>query len=376
MRLSRGQVCLAAIGTLMAVVVTPAQPAMASTDRHADIQHELDAMVAAGVPGVVASIAYGNARWRAEAGVSDVDTGRRLPTDGRFRIGSVTKSMVATVVLQLIHEGRLSLTDTVHDLLPDLVPTGRHIDVERLLNHTSGLADYVTAGEFADPARYLSRRYTPERLVEIANGLESDTPGARWAYSNTNYILLGMIIEKVTGHPLHHQLRWRVFLPAGMFDTSLPTGSPYLAAPHASGYYRMDPGPRVEATELDPSFAWAAYGVVSTATDLQRFYRSLFSGRLLPQTLVTRMLAPAVPTNNPVWPRYGLGLEEMRTTCGITLWGHTGAIPGYQTTAFTTPDGAHGMVVSTNLFSPRDGTQVLHAVHAVNIEFCGERWHL
>jgi D-alanyl-D-alanine carboxypeptidase len=113
---------------------------------------------------------------------------------------------------------------------------------------------------------------------------------------------------------------------------------------------------------------------VSTATDLQRFHRALFTGKLLPPALVRRMHENVPATNNPAWPR--LGLEEMHTTCGVTLWGHTGAIPGYQTYAFATLDGKRGIVVSANLFSPKDGQQVLRAVNAINIEFCGEPWQM
>jgi D-alanyl-D-alanine carboxypeptidase len=358
------------IAALCALTLVP-PVASASTG----IQAELDLMVAAGTPGVVVTVAHADGRWRAEAGVSDVDTGGRLPRDGLFRAGSLTKSMVATVVLALVHEEKLSLTGSLGELLPGAVPGGDGIRVEQLLNHTSGLADYVSAPEFTDPARYTSRTYSPTRLVQMANSLGHGEPGVAWKYSNTNYILLGMIVEKVTLHTLSQELRRRVFLPAGMSRSDLPTTAPYLAGPHASGYYRIDPVPRFELTELNPSFAWASYGVVSTATDVQRFYRALFSGKLLPPELVRRMYEDAPATNNPVWPHYGLGLEEMHTTCGVTLWGHTGAIPGYQTYAFATLDGKRQVTVSANLFSPKDGRQALRAVNTINIEFCGEPWH-
>ncbi|GAB3449519.1 serine hydrolase domain-containing protein [Actinophytocola sediminis] len=361
---------VAALGALLATTLV--SPASASTG----IQQELDQMVAAGTPGVVLTVVRGKNRWRAEAGVSDVDTNGPLPRDGRFRAGSITKTMVATVLLQLVHEGKLALTDTLGELLPGMVPGDDGVRVEQLLNHTSGLADYINAPEFADPAHYTSRTYSPARLIQLANTLEHGAPGIEWAYSNTNYILLGMLVERVTGHTLSQELRWRVFLPAGMFRSDLPTSTQFLAGPHASGYYRIDPAPRFELTELNPSFAWAAYGVVSTATDIQRFYHALFTGKLLPPALVQRMHEDAPATNNPAWPRYGLGIEEMHTTCGVTLWGHTGAIPGYQTYAFATLDGKREIVVSANLFSPRDGRQVLGALNAINIEFCGEPWQL
>jgi D-alanyl-D-alanine carboxypeptidase len=357
---------------LVTTVITMVRPGLATAGTPTDIQRELDAMVAAGVPGVVLTVRDGDRAWHTESGVSDVETGAPLPRNGRFRIESLTKPMVATVILQLVHEGRLSLDDRLGSLLPGLVPGGDDVLVEQLLHNTSGLADYTSAPEFADPADYVWRRYAPEDLVRIANGLGHSSPGG-WKYSNTNYILLGLIIERITGDDLPNQLRHRVFQPAGMHATELPR-LPFLWGPHASGHYRLGTGTRVELTELDPSFAWAAYGVVSSSDDIQRFHTALFTGRLLPLPLAERVRTDAVPTTNPVWPRYGLGIEEMSTTCGVRLWGHTGAIPGYSTLAFSTADARRQVVISSSLFSPTDGTQVLHMVNVVNLEFCGEPW--
>jgi D-alanyl-D-alanine carboxypeptidase len=351
-------------------VVVP--PTAGASDTRADIQRELDAMVAAGVPGVALTVRDGDQTWRAEAGVSDVDTGAPLPKAGRFRIGSLTKQLVATAVLQLVAENRLTLDDRLGSLLPGVVPGAEEIRVADLLHNTSGLADYIAAPEFADPADYVHRAYTPDELVGIANGLGHTAPG-EWKYANTNFILLGMLVEHVTGDGLANQLRQRVFRPAGMSATELPD-LPFIRGPHASGYYRVGDGPRVELTELNPSFAWAAYGVVSSAGDLLRFQTALVDGRLLPSRLADRMRTDTVPTTNPVWPRYGLGTEEMSTTCGVRLWGHTGAIPGYSTFVFATADARRRIVISSSLFSPTDGTQVIHLVSAVNLEFCGEPW--
>ncbi|MCK2238820.1 MULTISPECIES: serine hydrolase domain-containing protein [unclassified Crossiella] len=354
------------------VSLTVALPGTAVAGVRPELQRELDGMVAAGVPGVVLTVRDGDRVHRAKAGVADLDTGAPLPADGRFRIASLTKPLVATVLLGLVHEGRLALTDTLGHRLPGVVPGGDGIRIEQLLHNTSGLTDYTAAPEFADPAVYTQRHHSPAALVRAANALGHGPPGA-WKYSNTNYILLGMIIERATGDTLDNQLRQRVFRPAGMHASELPR-HPRLWGPHASGHYRIDPGPRVELTELDPSFAWAAYGVVSTAGDLQRFHTALHSGVLLPPGLAERMRTDAVATTNPVWPRYGLGIEEMSTTCGVRLWGHTGAIPGYSTMAFATADARRQVILSSSLFSPKDGKQVLHMVNVINWEFCGEPW--
>lgn len=360
---------------LTAFLLTAAllQPGVAAADTRSEAQQkELDGMVAAGVPGVVLHVYHGDRVRRAEAGVADLDTGAPLPAQGRFRIASLTKSLVATLLLQLVHQGRLALTDTLEQRLPGLVPGGERITVQQLLHNTSGLADYLSAPQFADPAAYAQRHFTPGELVRAANSLGHAEPG-KWKYSNTNYILLGLLIERITGGDLETQLKLRVFLPAGMLDTELPRHQ-HIRGPHASGHYRIDPGPRIELTELDPSFAWAAYGVVSTAADLRRFHTALNNGALLPRELAERMRTEAVTTTNPVWPRYGYGIEEMSTTCGVRLWGHTGAIPGYSTFHFSTADARRQLVISSSLFSPRDGKQVLHMVHVVNWEFCGEPW--
>ncbi|MFC0109088.1 serine hydrolase domain-containing protein [Kibdelosporangium aridum] len=360
------------LGFVLVLLCTLVHPAQALADTRTDIQRELDAMVAAGVPGVVLTVRNEGKSWRAQAGVADVDTGAPLPRDGRFRIASITKPMVAAVVLQLVAEGRLSLDSTLGALLPGLVPGASAVRVSQLLHNTSGLTDYISAPQFEDPAGYVWRRYTPEGLVGIANELGHGMPGS-WKYSNTNYILLGMIVERVTGDDLADQLRRRVFTPAGMYATELPDHR-FVWGPHASGHYQIGSGPRVELTELDPSFAWAAYGVVSTAGDLQRFQAALSGGRLVPRELADRMRTDAVPTGNVAWPRYGFGIEEMYTTCGVRLWGHTGAIPGYSSFAFATADARRQVIISSSLFSPRDGRQVLAMVNAVNLEFCGEPW--
>ncbi|MCO1576079.1 beta-lactamase family protein [Crossiella sp. SN42] len=356
----------------LVLAATLLTPGTAAADTRPDLQRELDGMVAAGVPGVMLAVHNGDQVHRAQAGVADLDTGAPVPAQGRFRIASLTKMLVATVLLQLVDKGELALTDTLGQRLPGLVPGGEDIRVEQLLHNTSGLTDYIGAPEFADPADYVHRRFTPEQLVRTANALGHGQPGS-WKYANTNYILLGLLIERVTRDGLANQLRHRVFRPAGMHASELPR-LPLLWGPHASGHYRIDPGPRTELTHLDPSFAWAAYGAVSTVDDLRRFQTALAEGRLLPARLVERMRTEAVSTGHPAWPRYGLGIEEMSTTCGVRLWGHTGAIPGYSTMAFATADAKRQVIISSSLFSPKDGKQVLHMVNVINLEFCGEPW--
>ena len=355
------------------VRAAPASDAPTSgSDPHADIQEQLDTMVARGEPGVAFLATREHRTWTATSGVGDLDTRTPMPRDGQFRAASLTKTMVATVVLQLVEERRLDLSDTLEERLPGLVPDGDRITVAQLLDHTSGLADYASTPTFADPREYAGRTYSPRALVEVAVAAGPvDAPGAAFHYSNTGYVLLGMIVEKLTGRDLPQVLRTRIFHPAGMTASYLPTTFPRLTRPHASGYVKA--GELVEITELNPSFAWAAYGVVSTATDLQRFYRSLFRGRLLPAAAVARMRTDVVETGNPIWPSYGYGLEKMTTTCGVELWGHTGSIPGYENVTFSTTDGRRQVTVMMNahVTDPSSGPMKIGAVNAVNLEFCG-----
>ncbi|APU22073.1 serine hydrolase domain-containing protein [Actinoalloteichus sp. GBA129-24] len=344
----------------------------APADR-ATIEAELARMVEAGAPGVAVTIADGARRWQAAGGLADLTSGTPMPAESTFRAASLTKSMVAAAVLRLVDQARLSLDDTLDELVPGLVPGEDVITVEHLVRHTSGLADYTVTLEQETPAEYGSRTFAPADLVEMGVALGAvSRPGEAFHYSNTGYVLLGMIVEATTGQPLPEVLRDEVFTPAGMADTFLPGTEPRLPQPHPTGYVVLD-GQRHEVTEINPSFAWAAYGAVSTAEDLQRLFASLLTGGLLSPEL-TALLRDTVPTGHELWPGYGLGIEEMTTTCGVRLWGHTGSIPGYTTMSFATDDGARQVSVLFNQqdVSPDAALIAIGSVNIVNLEICGE----
>ncbi|SDN22962.1 serine hydrolase domain-containing protein [Allokutzneria albata] len=320
------------VGVLTVSPVAPTNPGL---------QASLDEMTKNGAPGVVAQLRDGGRTWTGRSGVGDLDRGTPVPLNARFRAGSVTKSLVAAVVLQLVGEGRLGLDQPVLD----------DITVRALLNNTSGLPDYLSDPVFADPRVYGKRTFTPDELIEIALRHKR---GTGWKYSNTNYVVLGRLVERTTGEPLGEELARRVLRPAGMRSTFLPATFPRIPGPHATGYYlhgdithNPDPQPQLQPlTEINPSFAWAAYGLVSTTDDLQRFYDALLSGKLLPAALLKEM-QQTVPTGNPAFPGYGLGLERVDLTCGAA-WGHTGSIPGYMTFAFAREDGRRQFTFSIN----------------------------
>ncbi|HEY6737279.1 MAG TPA: serine hydrolase domain-containing protein [Actinopolymorphaceae bacterium] len=376
-----GRIAMAGFGAV-ALMTALVAPVHADSRTRPEIDQALDAVVAAGAPGVVARIDDDDGHWIGTSGVADLETRDPVPPHARFRVASLTKSVVAVVVLQLAAEGRLHLDAPIATWLPGLVRDGHEITVRQLLNHTGGLANYTDHAEFDDPEHYTRRAYRPEQLVAYAEQLERPARG-EFHYSNTGYILLGLLVEKVTGNRLERELSRRVLLPARMTHSFLPIEFTGLPGPHATGYYLPDgadpqaPGALRPLTRLNPSYAWAAFGLVSDARDVNRFYRALFDGRLIGQEYVDAMRTGVATPQAPVFPRYGLGLESVGLTCG-EFWGATGSIPGYVTLAFADHDGSRRMTLSVNVQrnDPGAGRLILAAVDGLNRYFCGEPYAL
>ncbi|GAA3014802.1 serine hydrolase domain-containing protein [Streptomyces lactacystinicus] len=311
----------------------------------------------------------GRTVWRGRAGVADPVTGAAVPAHARFRIGSVTKTFVATVVLQLSAERRLGLDDPVDARLPGAVPNGAAITVRQLLDHTSGLYNYTEAPGMdpQDEDQYRSwlagprwHTYRPADLLALANGRAPYfPPGQGWHYSNTNYLLAGLLIEKVTGRPWQREVEQRILRPLGLHDTTMPGLSPLLPGPHAHGYVKLSTGP-VDVTELNPSVMGAAGQGISSAADLNRFIAALLDGRLLRPAELAEMTrtADAGPGRG-----YGLGLARFDTPCGV-FWGHSGDLPGYSTMAAGTADGRRQLALSHNPFDRSDPRAAKTAVTA------------
>ncbi|WP_129839980.1 serine hydrolase domain-containing protein [Streptomyces sp. RFCAC02] len=319
-----------------------------------DLRRDADAIRALGVTGVQARVTTGSGRdLVATSGVAEVGTDRPVPRDGYFRMASTGKTLVATVVLQLVDEGRLSLDDTVDRWLPGLVDgngnDGSLITVRNLLQHTSGIHDDLPG--FATPEEYYEHRYdtyTPEEIVARAMAHSPDfDPGEGWGYSNTGYVLLDLIIEEVTGRPWHREVADRVLEPSGMHHTYLPGDTATLRRPHAHSYEVFPSGERVDFTEVivpDPG------GYVSTTADVNRFLRALLGGDLLPPARLAEMrdTVPVGEEMETFWPdgRYGLGLVERPLTCGGTYWSHEGGESGYIGLNGVTADGGRAVTVS------------------------------
>ncbi|MCQ8771973.1 serine hydrolase domain-containing protein [Streptomyces telluris] len=347
--------------------------ARAVEGKGAALQRALDGIVAEGVPGAIAEVRAGDRVWKAGSGTADLRDGRRAKPGDRFRAGSVTKSFVATVVLQLADEGRLGLDDPIGRHLPGLVPDGDDgapVTVRQLLGHTSGIpnhTDVLRRGD--DPVRKVQNsRHTPRELVELAlkepRPFNPGEPG-KWAYSNTNYVLLAMLIERATGRTLDREIDRRIVHPLHLTDTTVPASS-RLPGRHLNGYERL-PGETEPAdfTDFSPTAFWGPGNIVSTTADLNRFYRALAGGKLLPSHLWQEMWTFRETDRGPE-RTYGLGLESRAAYCPgeKPVWGHTGSVPGYSTFSFTSADGKRQitLAVNTSLTMPeKAGTAALKA---------------
>jgi D-alanyl-D-alanine carboxypeptidase len=308
---------------------------------HRDVLDEaLKSLVAAGAPGAIGYVRTGEDRHYAAAGYANVARHERADARQRFRIASNTKAFTAVVVLQLVGEGRLSLDAPVSHWLPEMPPD---ITVRQLLNHTSGLYDPTTEKEFWTP--YLSGDrgyvYRPKDLVTRALA-HARVPG----YSNTNYLVAGQLIEKVTGRSAVSELYRRILVPLHLVDTSFPTVDPTIHGRHLHGY-ALDG--RTDMTVLSPSYDWTAGALVSTVDDLARFQRALFNGTLLPPAELRELKTTAEVEGVAM----GLGVDRLELPCETgtrVVWATSGGGPGYNSYAMTTEDTSRQLVVAMNVY--------------------------
>ncbi|MFD7498137.1 serine hydrolase domain-containing protein [Streptomyces sp. NPDC059832] len=354
--LRRRLVMALGVATLLAVGVTVTVDQPAGPSPVERLRQDTEAIHALGISGVQARMIAPDGRQSvATSGTADLDTGRPVPSDGYFRMASTSKTLVATVVLQLEAKGRLSLNDTVDHWLPGVVQgkgnDGSRITIRQLLQHTSGIHDDLPG--YTTPEEYYQQRhdvYGPEQLVTRAMAHAPDfPPGKGWAYSNTGYVLLDMIIQKATGQPAHQEIEDRILLPLGLDQTRWTGTSPTLPRPHAQAYQLFGPASVVNVTDQVPmdheNLSW-----VTTTRDENRFLRALLAGRLLPtrQLVEMKQTVPVSAEVQQLWPggRYGLGLVERPLACGGTYWGHEGGDGGFITLNGVTDDGRRSAVVS------------------------------
>ncbi|MFD3517503.1 serine hydrolase domain-containing protein [Streptomyces sp. NPDC058657] len=354
--------------------------ATAVTDRgHESTRRAMEALVAGGLPGITVQTRDDRGTWKSAAGVGDMRTGAPRGKDDRFRVASVTKMFVSTVLLQLEAEGRLDLDDTVDRWLPGMVRgngnDGRKIKVRQLLNHSSGLFDYLADEEYLRTYMvgegFLEHRYDtlpPAKHVKVAlSHPPLFEPGDRHSYSNTNYILAGLIIEKVSGRSYESQVRHRIIGPLGLKGTSNPGNSSRMPRPSSRAYAKLfaeKPDRIDDVTEFNGSQGWADGDIISTTGDLNRFVRALVRGKLLPPEQLKAMKT-TLPTPQAPSEGYGLGLMTMTTSCGTVLWGHGGHTIGSLTLVLTTEDGRRQLTLNTN-----GDWQAQPLMDVMNAEFC------
>ena len=319
-----------------------------------EVQAALEQAVAAGIPGIALEIQGREGSEFLTAGTASLANERLLTPEDSFRIASITKAFTAAVVMELVEEGALSLDDTVDQWVPGLLAEGDSITVRHLLGHTSGLADYTKDDEFIE-AFVAGEELPPERIVSFVSSEPlAFEPGSTYEYTDTDNNVLGMIVEAVAGRSYEQELSSRVLDPMELRSTVLPN-SPEMPDPHADGY-EYDPEsegaeePENVTTAFDPSAAGASGALISTPSDLSRFFGGLLGGELIGEGTLEQMKETLAGEGSPSGPgtkRAGLGIFSYELPCG-EVWGHTGQFPGYQAFGAATPDGSGALAMMAN----------------------------
>ncbi|WP_434742509.1 serine hydrolase domain-containing protein [Micromonospora sp. SH-82] len=358
MNRSRRRLLSAACGAVVAsaVLVGGSTPALAEgrpgrpPGMPADVlAADLAKVTEAGMPGVLAQARDGRGAWNGASGVADVDTGRPMQPHMRHRVGSVTKTFMAATVLQLVGERRVALDAPVARYLPDLAPSG--VTVRMLLNHTSGIGTY-DAVLFSTPEGVEEHRdstFSPRQLARIGLDMpRTGAPGEGFSYSNTNYVLAGLVVEKVTGRSATEEITRRIIKPLGLRHTVFPGTKPRITGPHSKGYLPWHESVLRDFSVYNMSWAWTAGELVSTTDDLNRFYRALLSGKVLGAKELREMQRTVSVGPDQIVDGYGLGIYRINLPCG-PAWGHDGVVFGYSTMSLHSPDGTRQVTIADNV---------------------------
>jgi D-alanyl-D-alanine carboxypeptidase len=314
-----------------------------------DLAQRLDtavnqAMTAAGVPGAIIGIWGPDGTYVRAFGVADTTTRAPMKTDFYSRIGSVTKTFTVTGILQLADQGKLGLDDPIARYV-DGVPQGDKITLRELARMQSGLFNYSVSPAFqqalfADPRK----PFTPQELLNYAFAQPNQfPPGEGFQYCNTNTVLLGLVVEKVSGQPLHSYIHDHIVTPLGMSDTSFPTTNAF-PDPHAQGYtVQTADGKEAAATDWNPSWGWAAAAMISTLDDMRIWAPALATGKLLTPQMQAQRLQTVGQPGMPPQDGYGLGIFNLGGWIG-----HNGSLPGYQAVAVYLPQKQTTLVILIN----------------------------
>jgi D-alanyl-D-alanine carboxypeptidase len=314
----------------------PAPATAADQVELGDVQQAIENVAkSAGVVGAIGEVYVdGKRKGRGTAGSRLLGgKGGRIPSGSRYRIASQTKLMEAAIILQLVGEGKLSLDDKLSDILPemaehDYVDRADEITVQQLIRHTSGIPDFMESGKF--DVFDFTTVYKPIDLVKAARTVPRQGEPGEYLYSTTNYVLLGMMIEKVTGHDRATEFKRRLFTPLGMKHTYLATKvSDQIKGPHGHGYYPDDQGVPRDVDRLNATIG--GQGVISTAADLSAFYRALNQGKLVSSDLQRQLPRP------------------FPNLCGGTVSSASGSMPGINSITFSSTDGRLQFAVAATL---------------------------
>jgi D-alanyl-D-alanine carboxypeptidase len=325
-----------------------------------ELQKAIEEMVDSGFTGVTMRVHDEGGEWVGSAGVRKLGESAKPPTNGHVRIGSSTKTFTATVVLQLVAKGTIGLDSPVAHYLPGFGLDPK-ITVRMLLQHTSGVfnftGEYYDDGTFAPgiPAttagqEWVDNRfktYRPDELVRLALSKPARfEPGTDWTYSNSNYVVARLLIEKVTGHSLAEEMQRLILGPLGLSDTVVPGTSPEIPEPHPHAYYRYEDAGRqktADVTRQNPSWIATGGDMVSTTRDLHTFISALMGGKLLPPPLLAEMCKPHPKVG------YGLGVfVQDADQDGGTVITHNGGMAGHAALMYSTPDGSKTLTAALN----------------------------
>ncbi|WP_086736474.1 serine hydrolase domain-containing protein [Streptomyces glaucescens] len=337
--------------------VTQTEPAPGDDFREItpQVRQRLDAAIQrvmreANVPGVTVGLwTPDKGQYERSFGVADKSTGRRMSPDLFLRIGSETKTFTVTAMLQLVDQGKISLDDPISEYV-DGVPNGDEISLRELAGMRSGLFNYSEDPDFfkaltSDPDHV----FTPQQLLDYAfKHPPMSGPGEKFFYCNTNLILLGLVIEKVGGQPLHEFIQENVLDPAGMTDTVFPTNADF-PTPHAQGYTNQTASGKIEnSTDWNPSWAWAAGAVISNRDDLRVWARTVATGTFpdgatMVEPATQKQQRLTTPPTGVQGAGYGLGIFDVQGWIG-----HNGSLPGYESLTIYLPSAEATLVVLLN----------------------------
>lgn len=336
---------MALVGATGCASVTTSAPQPVSTTpmalspkRVERIKDGIDRLVHAGTTGVIATLTENGQTITLTAGVGDRTGRTAIPVapPQQVRVGSISKTFAAVLIMQLVSDGRLRLDEPVDSYLPGLLNgegvDGRNITVRQILQHRSGLPEMSKDPEL-DVVRAAAdgRTFTPAQEIAVALRHPAQfSPGERFKYTNTNFIVAGMLVEKVTSRPYSEVLAERITTPNQLSDTYLPgPGEVSFRGPHPQGYTLVS-GVPTDVTSIEPSVAWSAGALISTGTDLNRFFTALLAGKIIGDAQLRDMLT-MLPRSSDSTSEYGLGIGAIQLSCGVRYFGHTGNIAGFTT---------------------------------------------